>query len=278
MLKKSVCISLRHLISEAARCEGTSSSLPSGVGKATHPNSRGAAPKATTRLNVSYFSEVLDSLNKKKRGVIESYGFGSLLHFDKCAIPIPFARWVVDHISVSSGDIVLKNKSIPITPQTVHDVLGIPIGGKTISKASQECGKFAFLRCMNMSNLPSVNVCRENLLKKNISDDDLVRNFLIVALATFLCPNSCVFPSTEYLKPLVDIKRAQEWDWCKFVHYWMFKHIKLYNQRLKKEEDKASTTMGECLYIVCVVYLDFLNTGLQQLPPSLPRISVWKGT
>jgi len=184
---------------------------------------------------------------------------------------------VVDHISVSSGDIVLKNKSIPITPQTVHDVLGIPIGGKTISKASQECGKFAFLRCMNMSNLPSVNVCRENLLKKNISDDDLVRNFLIVALATFLCPNSCVFPSTEYLKPLVDIKRAQEWDWCKFVHYWMFKHIKLYNQRLKKEEDKASTTMGECLYIVCVVYLDFLNTGLQQLPPSPPRISVWKG-
>ncbi|XP_039824176.1 uncharacterized protein LOC120686084 [Panicum virgatum] len=57
----------------------------------------------------------------------------------------------------------------------------------------------------------------------------------------------------------------------------MFKHIKLYNQRLKKGEDKASTTMGECLYIVCVVYLDFLNTGLQQLPPSLPCISVWKG-
>ncbi|XP_039834542.1 uncharacterized protein LOC120695329 [Panicum virgatum] len=26
-----------------------------------------------------------------------------------------------------------------------------------------------------------------------------------------------------------------------------------------------------------VVYLDFLNTGLQQLPPRLPRISVWKG-
>lgn len=66
MLKKSVCISLRHLISEAARCEGTSSSLPSGVGKATHPNSRGAAPKATTRLNVSYFSEVL--VLKQRRG------------------------------------------------------------------------------------------------------------------------------------------------------------------------------------------------------------------
>jgi hypothetical protein len=28
---------------------------------------------------------------------------------------------------------------------------------------------------------------------------------------------------------------------------------------------------------VQVVYIDFLKTGQQQLPPTLPRISVWKG-
>ena len=180
------------LKTEASSCVGTSSSFPPGVTKTRHHNSQGAALKATTKLSIPYFSEVLDSLTPQKCSVIESFGFGSLLLFDKCAIPLPFARWVVDRIRVSSWDIVLKNKSILITPQTVHDVLGIPIGGKTISKASQECGKFAFLRCMNMSSLPSVKVCSDNLLKDNISDDDLVRNFLTVALATFLCPLLCL--------------------------------------------------------------------------------------
>jgi hypothetical protein len=62
------------------------------------------------------FFDVLELLNKDKRRVIESYGFGSLLLSDKCQIPIPFARWLVDRVNIDSWDIVLKKKSIPITP------------------------------------------------------------------------------------------------------------------------------------------------------------------
>jgi hypothetical protein len=98
-----------------------------------------------------------------------------------------------------------------------------------------------------MSSLPVLKVCSDNILKDGISNDDLVRNFLIVALVTFLCQN---YPSTEYLKPLVDIKRAEGWDWSKFVHYWLIKKIKKYH-RLKKD-DQATTTMGGCLFILCV--------------------------
>ena len=78
-----------------------------------------------------------------------------------------------------------------------------------------------------------------------------MRSFLIVALVTFLCPNSNVHPSTEYLQPLVDVKKAKEWDWSEFVHYWLLKQIKMYNDQMKRL-DHASITMGGCLYIVCV--------------------------
>ncbi|RLN09089.1 hypothetical protein C2845_PM11G01480 [Panicum miliaceum] len=90
--------------------------------------------------------------------------------------------------------------------------------------------------------------------RDNISDDDIVRNFLIVALVTFLCSNSNVYPSTEYLKPLIDVKKAKGWDWSKFVHYWLFKQIKKYNT-LKKEPDHATIAMGGCMYIVCLLPL-----------------------
>lgn len=91
----------------------------------------------------------------------------------------------------------------------VHDVLGTPIDGHTISRAAPENGKLGFLKAMNLATLPSAKACGENLMKYNISDDHIVRNFLIVALVTFLCPNSRLHPSTEYLKPLVDVQRAK---------------------------------------------------------------------
>lgn len=103
-----MCSSLRQLISSAARSVGGS--------KSNHGTRHFAVTKAITRLNVSYFFDVLESLNKDKRRVIESYGFGSLLLSDKCQIPIPFARWLVDRVNIDSWDIVLKKKSIPITP------------------------------------------------------------------------------------------------------------------------------------------------------------------
>ncbi|RLN23093.1 hypothetical protein C2845_PM07G16370 [Panicum miliaceum] len=127
-----------------------------------------------------------------------------------------------------------------------------------------------------MTTLPSAKTCGDILSKDNLDDDEVVRNFLIVALVTFLCPNSRVYPSTEYLQPLVDVKKAKEWDWSRFVHYWLLKQIKKYHTLMKKPSH-ASITMGGCLYIICVAYLDFLNIGQQQLPATLPRINVWKG-
>ena len=249
-----VCVSVRKLISATSEPPDSSKRASYGAAGCGNPKSvrvRGPPTKTITQLNVSYFSKVLDALKKEKREIIQSYGFGSLLLFDKCCIPLPFARWVVDHIQVSSSAIVVNNRSIPLSPHTVHDVLGIPIGGHTIRKGDAENGKGAFLNGMNLTTLPSANFFCDNLSKDNISDDDLVRSFLIIALVTFLCPNSNVHPSTEYLQPLVDVKKAKEWDWSEFVHYWLLKQIKMYNDQMKRL-DHASITMGGCLYIVCV--------------------------
>jgi len=182
----------------------------------------------------------------------------------------------VDHVAVSSSSIVVNNRSIPLNPQIIHDVLGIPIGGQIIRKTDPESGKGAFLNSMTLTTLPSAKAFGDNLSKENISEDDLVRSFLIVALVTFLCPNSTTHPSTEYLQPLVDVKKANEWDWSEFVHYWLLKQIKEYNG-LMKNVDHSSIIMCGCLYAICVVYLDFLNLGHQQLPSTLPRLVVWKG-
>ena len=207
--------------------------------------------KVVTRLNVTYFSEILEALDGPKRKVIETYGFGSLLHFDKCAIPLAFSRWIADQVQVRSSDIVVRNKSIPITVRAVHDILGIPIGGSSVRKCDAERGKKEFLAVLRLSRLPNFKYFGDKLKKKDISDDDLVRSFLIVALATFLCPNSNTYPSTKHLLPLVDIKNAKDWDWSKYVHFWLMEDIRKY-QRNMMSSTHNSITLGGCLYVLCV--------------------------
>ncbi|CAL5035886.1 unnamed protein product [Urochloa decumbens] len=273
-LKKMYAFHLSQLITSAVGPSGFEISVDNVVNTTSCGTSD--ARVTGTRLNTNYFSEIVESLSPQKRTVIETYGFKSLLLFDKCAIPLPFASWIADHMQVNSSDIVVRNKSIPITAHTVRDVLGIPLGGRPIRKSDSEKGKRGFLCMLKLTSLPTVKAFGDKLLKDDISDEDeLVRSFLIVALATFLCPNASPYPSTEYL-PLVAVKSAEKWDWSKFVHYWLFKQIRKYHSRKKKPQHQTRT-LGGCLYLICVAYLDFLAFGPHdQLPSTLPRITVWK--
>ncbi|XP_039841646.1 uncharacterized protein LOC120701911 [Panicum virgatum] len=277
LFKKHFCNSLRQMM----RSGNGSQAGPSNIARNRRRNSGcgvsdARVRKVATRLNVTYFSEILEALDGPKRIVIETYGFGSLLHFDKCAIPLPFSPWIADQVQVRSSDIVVRNKSIPITVRAVHDILGIPFGGSSVRKCDVERGKKEFLAVLRLSRLPNFKYFGDKLKEKDISDDDLVRSFLIVALATFLCPNSNTYPSTKHLLPLVDIKNAKDWDWSKYVHFWLMEDIRKYRRNMMSSTHD-SITLGGCFYMLCVLYLDHLVFGPQDLlPATLPRICVWK--
>ncbi|CAN6336484.1 unnamed protein product [Urochloa humidicola] len=238
VLKKIACNAFRQLLST-----DIGSSIARSAGDTRIPinprvSGTSSAPvqkkMVKTRQNVSYFAEIVEKLklDSRKSKVIQDYGFGSLLLFDNCAIPLPFSCWVADHIQVKSSDIVVKNKSIPIAVQTIHDVLGIPIGGRPIQDSDSDKGKKDFLGALKLSTLPNFKSFGTKLFKDDISDDEIVRSFLIVALCTFLCPNSNTYPSPKYLLPLVDVKSAREWDWSGLVHSWLMKSKKPAQQGL----------------------------------------------
>ncbi|KAL6878269.1 hypothetical protein ACP4OV_012439 [Aristida adscensionis] len=55
-----------------------------------------------TRFSVKYFSDVLSSLTPQQKEVIQHYGFGSLLRFDKCIVPKCFVKWIARQFGKSS--------------------------------------------------------------------------------------------------------------------------------------------------------------------------------
>ncbi|KAL8251080.1 hypothetical protein R6Q59_034773 [Mikania micrantha] len=59
-------------------------------------------------------------------------GFGNLLKFNMDGIPSKMAHFVVDRLKCKRMEIIFKGGCLKITPQLIHKLLGLPIGGVKI--------------------------------------------------------------------------------------------------------------------------------------------------
>ncbi|KAJ1276115.1 hypothetical protein BS78_05G189400 [Paspalum vaginatum] len=230
---------------------------------------------AFTRFSVKTFGAVIESLDDHQKSVICKYCFGFLLEFQRCFVPNRFAKWLARHVDLESDQIVVNGKSVALTPESVHLIIGLPIGGKCFPHDSS-CAKSKIL---SMVGKPQVNFFANKLIRKdNMSDEDIFTCFMIVALNSFLCPNSSLAPSSSYLGVFENVDKAKEFDWSKFVVDWLLVKIKEFIRgKAKSNKRSHSKTLGGCLYYLAVVYLDRLDFGDRQVRGGIPRIGVWKG-
>uniref|UniRef100_A0A0E0K2S9 Uncharacterized protein n=1 Tax=Oryza punctata TaxID=4537 RepID=A0A0E0K2S9_ORYPU len=56
-----------------------------------------------------------------------------------------------------------------------------------------------------------------------MSEGKIIISFPIVALASFLCLNSSVYPSIKCLTTFEDVKRLEFFDWSNFIYEWLVK-------------------------------------------------------
>uniref|UniRef100_J3NCX9 Aminotransferase-like plant mobile domain-containing protein n=1 Tax=Oryza brachyantha TaxID=4533 RepID=J3NCX9_ORYBR len=174
----------------------------------------------------------------RQKSIIEGSAFSSVLSFQRCNIPLSFVKWIANHTDVSCSDICVIGDTIPITPHTVHVVLGIPTGGVEINNVHNEAKEF--FENHYRKTKPLISFFGSKLLddkdKNNLCTEDVPRCFMTVALSTFLCPNSDTYQSPKYLGPLVDVNSISNWDWSKFVYDWLITYI----GNFKKENNSKS--------------------------------------
>ena len=143
----------------------------------------------------------------------------------------------------------------PFSAQSVHLFLGILIGGEGINQHYDDSTKSRFLKEIKETSLPVMKTFGDKLLHGNLSHDDVFRYFMVVALSSFLCPNSSTLLSPKYLGALIDVKSVNDWDWSKFVFEWLWSSISTY--RKKKRQ-----TIGGCRYFFAVSLVPFLFSFL----------------
>ncbi|XP_066324447.1 uncharacterized protein [Miscanthus floridulus] len=149
---------------------------------------------------------------------------------------------------------------------------GLSNDDEDIKENYTESTKSNLLSAIKEPSLPMIKTFGDKLVGGTLSNDDVLRYFMVVALSTFLCANSSTYPSPQYLGALIDVSKVKEWNWSKFIYDWMFSSITNYRK-------KHRSTISGCRYFLAGYYLDYINFGVRnQLPLDLPRIHCWKGS
>lgn len=205
--------------------------------------------KAYSRCSLPYFSEIVNFVCKSncKVQLVRNSDFGYLLELVDCSIPRVFVQWIADNVDTEGEAIVLNKKSIPLNAQSMEFVLGIPSGDTIISTKEEEAGKQAFLALFGLTEVPTIKFFGNKLMYEDLSDDDFICCFMVVALATFLYPTSNTKPSTKYMGALANVEELKQLNWCRFVHEWELMYIKKYQK--EKGEAKPNNNDTRRMYI-----------------------------
>lgn len=197
-----------------------------GIGGSEHTALHGQLPpkRATSRCNHRYFTDLLKKIPPVRKDVVRDYGFSFMLDFECTSIPRGFAQWVAGQVNTPTGDIVLSEGVIPMSAESFHLLFGLPLGGRKVLFDSDST-KAAFLNIIGEPSLPSIKWFGTKMLKPDLSDEEFMRCFLLVAFATVLCPNSNIYPSTKYLGILIEPSEARKFDLSKFVFDWLMAYI-----------------------------------------------------
>uniref|UniRef100_A0ACD5Z7G1 Uncharacterized protein n=1 Tax=Avena sativa TaxID=4498 RepID=A0ACD5Z7G1_AVESA len=233
--------------------------------------------KAYNRYSVPYVYLVLQSItsSEHRKGLVKQMGFEDMLELDDCNVPRLFAQWIIDNTKPEEGVIRIGENSIPTNPESFQDVLGIPAGDLPV-ETDEMIGKASFLELFGLSEIPSIRYFGDKIInEENLLDAEFCHCFMSIILGAFLCPNSSTKPSTKYLGALVDVDKIKDRNWAKFAYDWFIWYVTKYLKERSKQT-KGTITLGGCIYHTAVRYLHFIEFGSIKLPPTLPRIRVWK--
>lgn len=207
--------------------------------------------------STKYFAQKLKHMSIGRKDVISKYGFDHLLKFEKTQLPSRFIRWILCCVdSVSSQIIIVDEKIIPLSKDSVHFVLGLPNTG-VVPMPNKERGRNFLRSRFNLSDLPNVTFFGNMLTSsQDLSEEDTFICFTVIAMSCFLFPSSNGHIHTDFLFLLEDPTATRGYDICFLIYEWIMAGINKY-VLFGRETGRKPKAFDLCTYCLAVSVLSF---------------------
>lgn len=172
-----------------------------------------------SRCNPKDVLEAIRSLSDDQVAEIRRLGWGKFLEIKIDAVESrELYCFLMDHIDIVHMNLILSHdKILPISAQSVHIVLGLPIGG----------GELTFTKTKEITNAKKdlfdmlgekLSIERLKLeVSKGLADELSLRCFFMIVFNRLLFPTSSYDVSNNDVRLTMDMSKIGEVDWCKLV-------------------------------------------------------------
>ncbi|KAL6840740.1 hypothetical protein ACP4OV_029604 [Aristida adscensionis] len=183
-----------------------------------------------------------------QRQTVKDIGFSSLLGLSCSHVPIDLYAWIANHFDPSTRTLKLNNGfSFTMNAKVVEKILGIPCGGVPISRKGT-LESYSYIKNIINSSGPTPSVyelcC---FITPELSGSMFVTTFMLLALSSFLCPNTRQVASYRYYDSIINVISIKHLDWCSYVLEWLISYITKYQLKMDARTDDS---FGGCTYLL----------------------------
>ncbi|KAL6634746.1 hypothetical protein ACP70R_027417 [Stipagrostis hirtigluma subsp. patula] len=238
-------------------------------------------PKIHTSYSVNVLSDVFSNTKGEKADLLRSTGFGFLLSLPRpgagssSMVNRQFSLWLMKIMDPLNCAIHVKGRGrIPITPEDVNRVLGIPYKGEDIEDESYELRDVVYTRIKGLLMLdddtPLDLKTIGDILRKDLEEPMETRQkvafmvaSVIYATSYFLAPRGRPASiSKDILIPLMDPSNIPRMDWARYV----LRILCGSSSKVKRDlfMMRKSVTLDGCLLLLQIMYLDNVDFGTDE--------------
>uniref|UniRef100_A0A0A9SA29 Uncharacterized protein n=1 Tax=Arundo donax TaxID=35708 RepID=A0A0A9SA29_ARUDO len=113
------------------------------------------------------------------------------------------------------------------------------------------------------------------LITPELGGVQFARVFMLLALSSFLCPNSRGVCSCQYYPAIINVVSIRDLDWCSFVLDWFISYVRKFKDSNGK---RARRSNGGCAMLLVISYLEFLSTPEFNFGTQAPHLNLWSTT
>ncbi|GJW08988.1 hypothetical protein Tco_1571411 [Tanacetum coccineum] len=178
--------------------------------------------KIRTRNPPKSLANIMSKLTDAQIGTLKDMGFGSFIGYKINRVPTALARWLLLNYDPRTSVLEAGDVKIKITSQTVHDIFGLPMGGKEIvelnqAKKTDEVIEEWRVHFKGLATIKPSDVAKRILEREDDAGRIFKLNFLVLFVTQMMNSTKCGTVNQTFLTCLkkgMDIKKL---DWCGYL-------------------------------------------------------------
>ncbi|KAJ9565459.1 hypothetical protein OSB04_001425 [Centaurea solstitialis] len=225
-----------------------------------------------TRTSPRTLYETVIGLNQAQRRAVCDMGLESIINMTIDGVPYKLGFYVVDILNTKKMSLDMINSSIQITTQSIHDLMGLRLGGLDLEDPNDEDGDESIVDEWK-SQFDKPKIRPTDVMKLILETDDASFRFKMNFLVLFVNLMAECTPSgicnVNFISKIKNEEMIPRIDWCKFI----YNKIKQSKQRWKGE-NRYCFYAGPLTYIT-LLYVEATMSPRVVIPQKKHAITSW---